>query len=722
MTELRVSRALVVVATIGLALVACWELFGPLLAGHYASSASMGIIADNMKRWGIVAPVWLYTDKPPTPDLYYCHHPWGIFWVTRAFLAVFGRHDFVCRLPAVVLSVATVPMLGAIGRVLYRPYAGAAAALGFVALPITLSFAHFNALEVPVMAHSALFLWGWLELRRKPKKRWLAASAVGALLALNADWPAFVLVGTVLGIEAIGFFTGRGPVERRRVEWWIAIAALAVATLGFYVVTFQKAGKLGDLLASYGQRSAGNDLPLAKALEARRYWIALSFTPIAIAIGKAFAPVALVRFVARRRAEELVPLVVLLMATVQYVVFRQGADIHIFWPHYFAAYFGLACAGAVATFGALAELPRRFPRIERPRVRAVLAHAAPIGLVLLAVALGFVLRDALVALRWARASGGRFNEKGLRIESEAEEIAVLRWLAPREPSIALHASVNPNWSHIWSLGGRVVPMSAAPPAPGAPGVTVVDARFVNDMARSAFVKNNGLTQVGATWILDGEAHPPRVFAFKEREPTAFEWYFQSGTEPVREIVPDPWAEWELRAAYALDDVAVPDGLDAPGGALEARRVRYDAAMKAGDLDAAADELRALDAICPSIDAEFSDGTRLRCAVYQPGVAPLLRLIFEAHGPLDEGVELRVTSRVVAPLPLSTTMADPTVRDVGFPFSLSPRRFRRGWLYEQPVRIVPRPGEEVFEASFTGPRAPTRARPVEVLRLGGAEGR
>ena len=101
--ELRLSRALVLAATAWLALVVSWELFGPILAGHYASSASTGIIAENMRRWGIVAPVWSYTRAAPDPSLYYCHHPWGIFWTTAGFQALLGRHDFVCRLPAALL-------------------------------------------------------------------------------------------------------------------------------------------------------------------------------------------------------------------------------------------------------------------------------------------------------------------------------------------------------------------------------------------------------------------------------------------------------------------------------------------------------------------------------------------------------------------------------------------------------------------------------------------
>lgn len=715
MTELRVSRALIVIATIWFAIVACWELFGPILAGHYASTASMGIIADNMKRWGIIAPVWLYTPKAPTPDLYYCHHPWGIFWVTRLFFAIFGRHDFVCRLPPILLSVATVPLLAGIGRMLFRPYAGAAAAVAFVVLPITLSFAHFNALEVPVMAHSALFLFGWLKLREKPKKRWLAASLVGALLALHSDWPAFVLVGGVLLIEATSFFTGRGRVGRRDVQWWIAVSAAAVATLAFYVVVFQKAGKLGDLLASYGQRSAGNEQPLSAVLASRSYWISLSFTPIAIWIGKAYVPVAIARLFVRRRREEAIPLAVLAMATLQYVVFRQGADIHVFWPHYFAEYFALAVAGWVATVGALSSLVGAIPRLSGRRAAWVLGRAAPIGLGAMSIALALILRDGVVAATWARATGGRFNEKGLKIESDGDRIAVLRWLTERERAIGLHGSMNANWAQLWALG-RAVQQNAGPPARGAPGVTVVDTRFVNDAGRSNFLRTNGVTQIGSLWILDGGEHPPIVYGFRESEPSAFAWYFESGTEPVRELVPDPWAEWELHAAYAIDARPVPEGLDAPGGALQARRIRYDAAMGANDLDEAARELTEIDVICPSIEAEFSDGTRIRCAVYEPGVSPRLRILFEAHGPLDEGVELKVTSRVVEPLPLSTTMADPTVREVSFPFSLSPRRFRRGWLYEHSMRVLPRPGTEVFEAAFVGPRAPTRARPVEVLRL------
>src|SRR5688500_4410505 len=90
--ERRLAGILVALATLGFAFAAGWELAAPRFSGHYASSASVGIIADNMLRWGIVGPVWEYTAARPSPAQYYCHHPWGIFWTTAGLMRLFGRH------------------------------------------------------------------------------------------------------------------------------------------------------------------------------------------------------------------------------------------------------------------------------------------------------------------------------------------------------------------------------------------------------------------------------------------------------------------------------------------------------------------------------------------------------------------------------------------------------------------------------------------------------
>ncbi|MBW2459337.1 MAG: glycosyltransferase family 39 protein [Deltaproteobacteria bacterium] len=352
-TERRISWGLLALAWLWFTLAACWELFGPLLAGHYAASASLGIAADNMLEWGIIGPVWSYAAHQPPPSHYYCHHPWGIFWTTTVAMKIFGHHDFVCRLPAVLLSSATPPLLFLLGRAIWRPAAGAACAAAFVVLPITLAFANFNALEVPVIAWSTLGLWAYVRHNQTWKRRYLVASLCGFAMALHADWPAYVLVSALLCfglLHGIVFRRALGRVRLRPyVRWWALTAMLTAATLGLYLYLFHRSSGLADLFASYTKRSAGSGLTLSKVLDSRRYWIEVSFTPIAILIGKVAAGLSLVRLLWRRDPHEVVPLLVLFMAVVQYVGFKQGADVHIYWPHYFAAFFALGMGALTAT-------------------------------------------------------------------------------------------------------------------------------------------------------------------------------------------------------------------------------------------------------------------------------------------------------------------------------------------------------------------------------------
>ncbi|MBK9261967.1 MAG: glycosyltransferase family 39 protein [Polyangiaceae bacterium] len=435
--EVRVSRIATAIATAWMALVASWEMLGPVLAGHWAAAASMGIIAENMLRWGIVGPVWDYTETRPGPEMFYCHHPWGIFWVTAFFMKIFGRHDVVCRLPAIVLSTLTPAILYALGRAIWRPASGAAAALAFVVLPITLAFANFNVLEVPLMFWTLVAIWGWVRLSQTNRSRYLVASAVGLVMALHTDWPAYVLSGLLLGFWLFrGYLGGRrmfGPVhERRYAEAWIAWATLSVLSGVFYLAVFQKSGKLGDLLASYGMRSSGNSVPLSAVLASRRYWIELSFTPIAIALGKIAAIVSVVRLVVTRADVEFIPLAYLGMATFQYVVFKQGADIHVFWPQPFGAYFALAMGALVATVAPGIEFVRGIIRRARGLERETnFAASGLVALALFGPVFAAILRDGAPAAVYARRTGGRFNEKGLPIASDGDKTTFLRDVAQR---------------------------------------------------------------------------------------------------------------------------------------------------------------------------------------------------------------------------------------------------------------------------------------------------
>jgi len=729
--EARIARGVVIVATAWFFLVAAWEMLGPVLNGHWAASASMGIIAENMLRWRIPGPVWEYTTTRPGPELYYCHHPWGIFWVTAFFMKIVGRHDVVCRLPAILLSTATPPLLYAIGRSIWRPASGAAAAVGFVVLPITLAFASFNALEVPLMFWSLLAIWGWVRLLQTWRRRWLLVSALGLFMALHSDWPAFVLAGQLLGFGlARAYLGGRrffGPLhERRYAELWITWAVLSVLTGVLYLALFQKAGKLGDLLAVYGSRSSGNTASLSAVLASRRYWIELSFTPIAILLGKIAAIVCVVRLLVTRAEVELAPLCVLGMATFQYLVFKQGADVHVFWPQPFGAYFALAMGALVATLAPGIEWLRGLARRIRRLPEEGAFEGGLVALGILLVPLLFVLRDGAPAAHYARATGGRFNEKGLVIDSDGDKTVFLRWIAERIPPdepVEMHEGLHATWAQVWALGGRVVKTNQpAPmgPLPGRSSVYVMDSRFAPEAQLAAVAKRFHVQTVGPFWAVWPREAPAPIdaYVFEEHEPSALAWMLVSATEPVRTIVPDAYATWENRVHW--DQPATPP--EAPPRTLEQKRIAHNVAVHQGDVARAAALSAEIERELRPIGAAYEEGPEIVGSFFQPGVRPRLHLFVRAAGPLAAGTQLAVRSKVLARGAFSTTMADPTNREVGLPLVVPAERMRKGFLYVDPVTIVKRPGVEVFHAALVGRgKSMKLARPagsnvVEVLRL------
>lgn len=730
--EERFARVITGLATLWMALVSSWEMLGPVLSGHWAAAASMGIIAENMLRWDIIGPVWDYTANKPGPELYYCHHPWGIFWVTTLFMKVFGRHDVVCRLPAIVLSTLTPPLLYAIGKAIWRPASGAAAAVGFVILPITLAFANFNVLEVPLMFWTLFAVWGAVRLSQTNRPRYLAAGAFGIAMALHTDWPAYVLSAFLLGFWLFrGYLGGRtffGPVsDRRFAENWILWAIASVLTGLFYLLVFQKAGKLADLLGTYGNRSSGNSLPLAAVLASRRYWIELSFTPIAIILGKIGAIVCLARLVFLRHDAEIFPLACLAMATFQYVVFKQGADIHVFWPQTFGAYFALAIGAIVATLAPIVEFVWRTLRRRRGlEERTSWPSSGLVALGFLTPLLLAILRDGAPAVSYARRTGGRFNEKGLPIASDGDKIAFLRDVAKglsRDTSIELHESMHPNWAQTWSFDGRLVLMnrplptraSASPDKP-----YLVNSRFAPEDQLAALAAKFHVEAVGQFWRVDPwkPAAPIDAFSFVEREPSFLEWALFSATEPVRTIAPDPWLTWELRTHWK-QPAEVPT---AEPKTFDQQRIAFNAAIARGDDATAMALFDRLKNNWRPIGARFEGAVEIVGVRMNAGVHPRLDIVFRTPGPLPRGSNMVVRSKVLAKAPFSSTMADPTLREVGQPLAIPASQFRPEFLYVNPVSIVKRPGKEVFQVSWNGRgRQPVRvagtnSTTVDVLML------
>jgi 4-amino-4-deoxy-L-arabinose transferase-like glycosyltransferase len=695
--ELRLAAALTWVAALLVACAALWEIRGPVLAGHYASNASMGIIADNMVRWRIVGPVWQYTEAAPAPDLYYCHHPWGVFWTTTAVRAVLGRSDLVCRLPAALLSIATPFLISALGRALYRPIAGGAAALAFASTPIVLAFASFNALEVPVIAWGTMFLLGWARHAKQGRRRDLALALVGAALALASDWPAYVLVGSVLALEVVRRRRARLPIFRS--GFVVGLAVIGVLSAAIVLGAFVGAGKLDELFASYALRAA----PVRGDAAHRAYWDALVFTPIGLGLCRVGPLVFVVRALLRRQALELAPLAVVLMAATQTLAFPQGSAIHVFWPHHFALVLALVVAALTSTLA------------------SVLGHALALrgrGLALttlLVCALCAPLaRDAWPVLGWAHRSGGRFDERGLFISSEAEAIAVLRWSArelPEQGRVGLHRSLHGGWAHTFALGGRVVDADAGLAARADLGgfdALVVDARALRPLDARHLLEAADVRAIGPYFVARPGAPGLSGFRLEAREPTAVEWALDSGTEPVRTIEADPWHAWEVADHYGLG-AAVPE-LPAPE-TTDSLRVAHNAAIARGEVDAAARLRTALLATFEPRDLELGDGVSLVGLRVKSGVKPRLELVFLASGPLRHGRAPSVVGHVVEGPLASTTPRDVVDRALApAPFP-PPTTWQQGYLYGLEVPLIPRPGVEALSLGLRGSGRPA----VEIFR-------
>jgi hypothetical protein len=302
--------------------------------------------------------------------------------------------------------------------------------------------------------------WGYLRFVRTWRERYAIASVLGFLFALNNDWAAYLWGAPFLaGLFVYGFLLGeprRASLQMKPFARYWALMCVAVAvSLLVELVVLGESSRISDVLSSYLQRSAGTAVPLKTVLAARRYRIELMFTTLGIGLGKLALPVVVARAVIKRSHLELLSLPIFLCALLQYVIFKEGADVHIFWPHYFAPYFALAVGALAASVAELTvwSAARVGGALDRERAR----RAAPwVALVLLGLPLGLILRDGMSLLRLARETGGRFAEANM--DTDLDKEAVLRWFLARYPpsvGIAYHGAIHDGWALQWELRPRL---------------------------------------------------------------------------------------------------------------------------------------------------------------------------------------------------------------------------------------------------------------------------
>jgi len=715
----RVCGLVALVASIGFAAGACWELADTFSAGHFAASSAACTAGENMWQWGIFGPVAHHTLRPPLASEYYCHHPWGMFWISALFMKLFGHHAWACRLPAVLESALIPPFLYLGCRALWTPVAGAVAAVSYAAVPIALGFADMNALEVPVIFGTAMAVWGYARFRQTYLRRFLTLAVGGLSFAVCCDWAAIFFATVSLGATFLCVFLLRRWTlvgDRRRIAGYVglAVGVCALIVVG-HVAVFQHLGQINELLSQGRLRSAGNDQPLAAVLHARKFWLEVSFTSLGIVLGKLALPVLVLRALLKRSDLEVQPLAVFAMALLQYIVFKQGADIHVFWPFYFAEYFAFANAGLTQTLldalGLIAQL----------RGKAIDRRAASVCLGLGLLAPVVMLPDGLRALGYAHRSGGRMNENGHHMKPDKDKVAALEWLTARmapDTGVILHPGMRQSLWVDWSMRRPAATVNHLPTtaATGQDRYYAADLRFMSANEQEALVRDFSITALDTFLTIDRAAAPGSFHALQieRRAPSLLEAYWVSSSYALRNIVPNPFYEWELRDRFQLSPNDPPKV--APKS-FEDVRILHNIAVSQGDDASAArlaDEL--LQGCDRSVRRTFADGAQLFCARLEQKPALLFDVYFLAAGPDPAEPELTMRSVLESAPAGSLVGKDKAIADVGMPFAIPASRWKRGYIYASITELVRRIGRERWYGAFRPAREARNQEPADEVTL------
>ena len=371
----RIALGVVVLASAWFAFTAFWGFAGIPGGGHLGAGSAGNVhgrradrqVAHPLSGVGLVhgrgaAEVGVHLPSPVRAVLGAGRLPLGL-----------RHHDFVVHLPAALMSAAVPPMLYGIAREKWGPRAGRGRGGG---------------LRRRAGGRGVL----------EPSRTWrrsassARSSSSGATRATWAPASGGTWSRASWGSSSRARATGRGTCSSRRrssgsscagfvlprrlvprfkfepyARWW----GLAVGIVAGHAAALARAlreGRPDRRLGHGGVRAA----PAARARSSTRCsrrartgstsrsrrWRSSS------ASGR--APICLLRLLWTRRDEEIYSLSLLFGATVQYVVFKRGADIHIFWSIYFAPYYALALAQLVHTVGAVAGFVVEPLRARRP--------------------------------------------------------------------------------------------------------------------------------------------------------------------------------------------------------------------------------------------------------------------------------------------------------------------------------------------------------------------
>jgi len=713
----RVMHWLAVASCLFFGAVAFWESFGAARTGHVSTSAGYAIAGENMVHWRKFAVYAGYLAKPANPDQYYCHHPYGITFLDAIAYLLFGHHWFTTRAAAIFCSVISPPFLYGFGRRAWGVIPASVATIFFCFVPIDLSFSNFGNLEEPTIAFGLLFAWGTAGVWQTSKTRYLVASAIGALGAANGDWAGLVFLGPVV---VFGFFRAYvlprrwyGRLDERTYARWFAYGmAMAIGTLVGYLVLFGKADKINDLVGSYHLRSSGAEAAITDQLNAqrRKLWLGVMLTPISFGAMGAGLPLAAIRLL--KKPLEIFPLAWFLAASFQYFVFKQGADIHIFWPHYYAPTAALAAGTLTASLlcgrGVLVRFAQRATAKIRLQRFVAVSTALVVGLGV-GIPLFLLARMGVPMLVQSRKTGGQFDQGGKFITTGADLAEFAQWAYANVATQGSTVQVLERYEYYFSseYGGnrpytRVNSITAAKPD-DVQRIALVDTRTQSQKDLENIAKNFGVESVGPLWRVDRAVKGPAFTALRleEREPNPLEWMFISGTDLVRKISrdEDPYQTWEIRDAMNIPAPAP----TVPPVSVDDLRIAHNIALRDGDAARAGDLASKVAGMMQRrLDLQYTGGIRLDGIDVHYGPAIVVTLFWstdQGYKPSDLSYQLKC--KIIAPPRLWKTQLDYFENELAPVPLIRPANWKANRLYTNRFTALHRIGKEECRLWFSG---------------------
>ena len=312
-----------------------------------------------------------------------------------------------------------------------------------------------------------------------------------------------------------------GSTARRFGQWWAMSFCIVVLTILAHLAYIKAIGAVDEFLNQEAKREKGHDQPLRQVLDARRYWIDVTFTPLAVTIGKIAAPIFLFRLgfcsAGRSRSSRWRSF---LMATVEYVHSQERRGrAHV-----------LAVACSRPYSGALGRRPRaRTAARSRRPCRSRGSTSFPRALSKDAIpARGprsdrrlyamLVLPDGVRGLYYARTTGGRLNDRGRRIFQDVYKSEAAGWLGGQMSArsrVQIHASMHTTWAVDWALRRPTVGRgrrTGPPRRTGEDRYFLADLAFMKPPEQVKMARDFHVVAVGQFVLVDRAAPPRRPMA------------------------------------------------------------------------------------------------------------------------------------------------------------------------------------------------------------------